>query len=170
MDRHTLTLAGCGLMLLLASTGCKSTRSEVPPGRPYMSDGRQMPPGSTLFSSDPHPMAGNALSNTPGNPPGAPGALPGMPGSTPGTPGGQPGAPGQFGTPGPGASTNWGAPTGHAYGPPGTSGVVPTQASSPVALPTSPSAGAGTNPTLSPSPTSSSGPMGTLGAPSNNPL
>ncbi len=81
MDRHTLTLAGCGLMLLLASSGCKSTRSEVPPGRPYMSDGRQTPPGSTLFSSEPHPMAGNALSNTPGNLPGTPGGLPGTAGA-----------------------------------------------------------------------------------------
>ncbi len=163
MDRHTLTLASCGFMLLLASSGCRSTRSEVPPGRPYTSDGRQMPPGSTLFSSDAHPMAGNALSNTPGGLPGAPGALPGAPG-------GQPGSTGQFGTPGPGASNNWGAPTGNAYGPPGTAGVAPLQASRPALMPPPSAAPPSSSPAAAPPSTlpttrPDQGTMGQIGAP-----
>ncbi len=79
MDRLKLTLAGCGLSLLLAAPGCRSTRSEVPPHRPYSSDGKQMPP-TIGFSSDPHPMTGGAALAA-----GAPG-LPGSP---------------QFGTPTP---------------------------------------------------------------------
>ena len=54
MDRLKFTLAGCGLAALMAASGCRNLRSEVPAGRPYSSDGRQMP--SVGFSSDPHPM------------------------------------------------------------------------------------------------------------------
>jgi hypothetical protein len=94
MDRLNRTMAGCSLMLLLAAAGgCRSTRSEVPPGRPYTSDGRQVPPVG--FSAEPHPMTG------PGN-------------------AGGPGAP-QFGTPSPASSATMGAPTSNQYGPPGTS-------------------------------------------------
>ena len=53
MDRQTRRLAGFGLMFVLAASGCRSTRSEVPPGRQYSGDGRQVPPVG--FSSDPHP-------------------------------------------------------------------------------------------------------------------
>ena len=94
MDRLNRTLAGCGLMLLVAAGGCRSTRPEVPPGRSYSGDGRQAPPIN--FSSDPHPMTG-------------PGMAAGGPGSA------------QYGTPGPAASANYGAPTGNQFGPPGTS-------------------------------------------------
>jgi hypothetical protein len=99
MDRLKLTLAGCGLSLVLAAPGCRSTRSEVPPHRPYSSDGKQMPP-TIGFSSDPHPLTGGAAMN--------PGAS-GMPGSP------------QFGTPPPSVA-GAGAPTIGSYGAPGTSG------------------------------------------------
>ena len=69
MDRLNRTLTGCGLTLLLAAGGCRSTQPEVPPGRPYTSDGRQVPPIG--FSSDPHPMSG----------PGITAGVPGMAGS-----------------------------------------------------------------------------------------
>ena len=46
MDRLNRTLAGSGLALLVAATGsgCRSTQSQVPPGRPYTNDGRQGAP------------------------------------------------------------------------------------------------------------------------------
>jgi hypothetical protein len=94
MDRLNRTLAGCGLALLLAAGGCRSTHPEVPPGRPYTSDGRQAPP-SIGFSSDPHPMTG-----------------PGIVSGTPGAP--------QLGTPGPASTANYGTPTNNMYGPPNT--------------------------------------------------
>src|SRR5512135_389761 len=103
MDRLNRTLAGSGLALLVAATGsgCRSTQSQVPPGRPYTNDGRQGAPVG--FSTEPHPMSGAA--------------------STPVAPygGGAPGATGQLGTPAPGAAAGLGAPTGHLYGPPGSS-------------------------------------------------
>jgi hypothetical protein len=95
MDRQTRRWAGCGLMIVLATSGCRSTRSEVPPGRRYSGDGRQVP--SVGFSSDPHPAGANAMGSVPGGP--------GM-------------MPGQYGTPSP-ATPNYGVPTGNAYGPPG---------------------------------------------------
>ncbi len=105
MDRLNRTLTGCGLTLLLAAGGCRSTQPEVPPGRPYANDGRQVPPIG--FSSDPHPMSG----------PGITANMPGMAGA--------PGSP-QLGTPGPAATANYGAPTGNQYGPPGyTAGMSP---------------------------------------------
>jgi hypothetical protein len=101
MDRLNRTVAGCGLTLVLAAAGgCKSTRPEVPPGRPYTSDGRQVPPIG--FSSDPHAMTG-------------PGIVAGS---------GASGGP-QFGTPGSATSANMGAPTMNQFGPPGTSGGMP---------------------------------------------
>ena len=95
MDRQTRRLAGCGLIFVLATSGCRSTRSEVPPGRRYSGDGRQVP--SVGFSSDPHPAGANGM-----------GSVPGGPGTMPG----------QYGTPSP-ATPNYGMPTGNAYGPPG---------------------------------------------------
>jgi len=95
MDRQTRRLAGFGLMFVLATSGCRSTRPEVPPGRKYSGDGRQVP--SVGFSSDPHPAGANGM-----------GSVPGGPGTMPG----------QYGTPSP-ATPNYGAPTGHSYGPPG---------------------------------------------------
>lgn len=103
MDRLNRTLAGSGLALLVAATGsgCRSTQSQVPPGRPYTNDGR---PGAPVgFSTEPHPMSGAA--------------------STPVTPyaAGAPGATGQLGTPTPGGAASFGAPMGPMYGPPGSS-------------------------------------------------
>jgi hypothetical protein len=95
MDRLNRTVAGCGLMLLMAAGGCRSTRPEVPPGRPYTNDGRQVPP--IAFSSEPHAMSG-------------PGITAGMPAGL-----GQP----QLGTPGPASAGNYGAPTANQYGAPG---------------------------------------------------
>jgi hypothetical protein len=107
MDRLNRNAAGCGLMLMLATAGgCRSTRPEVPPGRPYTNDGRQVPPIN--FSSDPHPMTGPGIVAGPG----------------------APGAP-QYGTPSSASSANFGAPTGNQYGPPGTAtgvGTVPAGA------------------------------------------
>jgi hypothetical protein len=109
MDRLNRILTGCGLTLLLAAGGCRSTQPEVPPGRAYNNDGRQNPPIG--FSSDAHPsVTGPGITN-------------GMPGMA-----GAPGAP-QLGTPGPGATANYGAPTGNTYGPPGyTAGMAPLPA------------------------------------------
>lgn len=102
MDRHKALVAGCGVVLLLVAPGCRSTRSEVPPGRPYGGDGRPIPSmPSTGFSSEPRPSVSMGT-NYPGNV---------GPGGT---------AP-QYGTPAPGAGERYGAPTPNAYGPPGTS-------------------------------------------------
>jgi hypothetical protein len=105
MDRLNRSLTGCGLILLLAAGGCRSTQPEVPPARPYTSDGRQAPPVG--FSSDPHAL----------NVPGLNAGVPGMAAA--------PGAP-QLGTPGPASSTNYGAPTTNQYAAPGyTAGMAP---------------------------------------------
>jgi hypothetical protein len=105
MDRLKLTLTGCGLAVLLAASGCRNLRSEVPPGRPFSSDANQAP--TVGFSSDPHP----GLNPGAGAMPGAPGTVPGMTSESAG----------KYGTPAPGASDNYGAPTANSYGPPGTS-------------------------------------------------
>jgi hypothetical protein len=54
MDRLTRPFVACGLGLLLATTGCKSTHNEVPPGRPFAKDGQQRK--AIEFSSDGHPV------------------------------------------------------------------------------------------------------------------
>jgi hypothetical protein len=140
MDRLNRTMAGCGLSLLLVSAGgCRSTRHEVPPGRPYTSDGRQAPPIN--FSNDPHPMTGPGIAN-------------GM---------GAPGGP-QYGTPSSAMSSNHGAPTGNQYGPPGTAmggGQMPSgpgfssSGTEPTSMPPAglgaPSVGQETGPTSAPS-------------------
>jgi hypothetical protein len=95
MERLTRTMAGCGLTLALAVAGCKSTHSEVPPGRPYSADGRQAPPVG--FSADPHPITSPGIAGAPGSP--------------------------QYGVPGAANSGNFGAPTNNAFGPPGTAPV-----------------------------------------------
>ncbi len=98
MDRLSYTLAACGISALLLGTGCRSTRSEVPPGRPYAGDGRQAPPVG--FSSDPRPLPNNAAGLTPGV---------------------IPNTPGKYGTPTPGDSGRYGVPTVGNYGAPGSS-------------------------------------------------
>ncbi len=51
----------CALGLLAVGTGCRSTRPEVPPGRPFAPDGRQRK--AIEFSSDGHPMSAAATAN-----------------------------------------------------------------------------------------------------------
>jgi hypothetical protein len=115
MDRlNQRLLACCGLSVILAAAGCRSTRSEVPPGRQYTNDGRQIP--TIGFSSDPHaPQSPTFAGNVPGTGPGA--------------------MSGALGGPTPNASA-FGVPTNHAYGPPETASIP----SSPGSL-TSPSFG-----------------------------
>ena len=100
MERHiscprTRAVLGCALTvssILAFGTSCRSTRSEVPPHRPFMTDGRQAPPIN---------FSGNSSSPSDGLPPVSAGQ-----GSS-------------YGTPAPGAS-NYGAPTANAFGAPGT--------------------------------------------------
>jgi len=87
---YALTLSS----ILATGTSCRSTRSEVPPHRPFVTDGRKAPPIN--FSGD----SANPADGLP-------------PVST--------GQPSSFGTPAPGAKDNYGAPTTNAYGPPSTS-------------------------------------------------
>lgn len=100
MDRLKLSVAGCGLAALLAATGCRSMRNEVPPGRPYSAETQPSP--AVGFSSDPHPQIGVGASALPGGPPGSTG---------------------QLGTPAMAGGPAYGAPTNNMYGPPGTSTV-----------------------------------------------
>lgn len=101
MERH-IALQGrvvlsCVLMgsaFLGMGIGCRSTPSEVPPHKPFMTDGRKAPP-INFSGNSPNPSDGLPPVNT-----------------------GQPSA---FGTPNPGASNNYGAPTNNSFGPPNTS-------------------------------------------------
>jgi hypothetical protein len=103
MDRLSRTLAGCGLALLLAAPGCKSTANKVPPGRRFMNDGQQQGP---MWGSDSHAM--NSM-NSP--------AYAMQPNTMPGQPGGA----STVGTPMAGGSTI-AVPTQGMFGAPGTSG------------------------------------------------
>ena len=106
MDRLNRGLAGYGLVLALTipGAGCRTTPSEVPPGRPFASDGK--PPVG--FSQSPNPDPYGAM------PPPSNGA-------------------GQYGTPAPSQGNSF-APTGNAFGPPGTSVLGPAPAMVPSAL------------------------------------
>jgi hypothetical protein len=116
MDRRIrMSMGGVAALmaggLLLCSTGCRSTRSEVPAGKPYQTNGGAPP--TVGFSQEPHPTTANGMGNLYGNR--GPGAMAqdGMASS-----GGQ-GAT-VYGTPTPG--TSLGLPTANQFGPPGTSG------------------------------------------------
>jgi hypothetical protein len=99
MDRlKHARLASVGLGLILAASGCHGIRSDVPPGRQYMNDGRQVPPVG--FSSDARPSL-------------APGMNGSMPGLVPSGPSSSISAPAT-------GSSSYGAPTTNAYGPPVT--------------------------------------------------
>jgi hypothetical protein len=50
-----------GLGLLMAASGCRSTRNEVPPGRPFAKDGQQRK--AIEFSSEGHPVSAAATTN-----------------------------------------------------------------------------------------------------------
>ena len=135
MDRLRRILAGGTLAMMLgtvvAASGCRSTRNEVPPGPKYPTTGE---PSAAGFNSAPHPY--NALSSPYATNPSIAGAgqpgmsgSPGLGSSTPGSgmdampPGmGSGASPSGLGTPLPG-SPGMGQPTPNAYGPPGTSGI-----------------------------------------------
>ena len=127
MDRLRRMLAGGTLAIMLgtivAASGCRSMRDEVPPGPRYSTTGE--PSASGGFNSDPHPYNGVASPYGNGSIPGQPG----MPGSAGPGGAGMGGLPGlgaggsqsSFGTPTP-TPAGMGQPTNNAYGGPGTSG------------------------------------------------
>ena len=61
MDRLACRFVAFGLGLLLAASGCRSTRNEVPPGRPFAKDGQQRK--AIEFSSGGHPVSAAASAN-----------------------------------------------------------------------------------------------------------
>jgi hypothetical protein len=111
MDRQSRVLAGGCLAvsaaLLMNVAGCRCMRNDVPPGKPYSTNGGTPPPVS--FNSDPHPNT-SVGAGLYGNPL-APGST--SPDAGPAGSGGQ----AQFGTPGP-TSSPYGAPVPARYGPP----------------------------------------------------
>jgi hypothetical protein len=58
MDRLPRPFVACGLGLLMAAAGCRATRTEVPPGRPFATDGNQKK--AIEFSSEGHPISAAA--------------------------------------------------------------------------------------------------------------
>ena len=121
MDRPHRPLAAVVLALTTLAPGCRSTRPEVPPARPYTSDGRQRKPID--FSSESHPLSGAATAVM-------------QPNMTPGN---------RMGSPSMGRSrdesaTPFGAMPGPSYGGPGTSGLgeppSPLPAPGPLSAPT----------------------------------
>jgi hypothetical protein len=102
MDRLPRPFVACGVGLLLAAAGCRATRPEVPPGRPYAQDGQQRK--AIEFSSDGHPVSGAATANFMPSNLGGSGLASGI-GASDGRPDG----------------AALGGPPG-AYGPPGTAG------------------------------------------------
>jgi hypothetical protein len=104
-------------LALVASLGCRSTKSEVPPGRPYARTGE---PPAVGFSSDPRPGPANAASGIDYNiGPGASGddqATRTRPATT-------------FGMPTAGEKAS--RPTTNSYGPPGTAGIDRTAGATP---------------------------------------
>lgn len=123
MDRHyhvflssRRLLAAALLASVAVSSGCRSTRSEVPPGKPYARTGEQPP--AVGFSTQPHPANSggmNPVANI------GPGGLTDDRLAGGGT--GQTAEP-LYGTPTPG-SKGVELPTANSYGPPGTSGFDP---------------------------------------------
>lgn len=115
MDRrqHTLRitkLAVIGGMLAISSVGCRSTRNEVPPGRPYQTVGN---PPTVGFSSEPHQNAGQGMAGLYGNRGGGAAISDGAGSPRPGDV--------VLGTPTQN-TTNLGVPSDHQYGAPGTAG------------------------------------------------
>jgi hypothetical protein len=140
MDRLTRTLAGCGLALLASATGCRTAHDEVPPGRPFRNDGREIPPPVGL-STQPHMPPITASQSVGGQGNMAPGSDPTArptPGDLTGSfPGARFGGPGTSGASG-GSTSGLGQPPAI---PPSdisqTGGTAPT----PSARPTQPSSG-----------------------------
>jgi len=126
MDRLVIPfshrLVGGALVLsVVASVGCRSTKSEVPPGRSYARTAAQPP--TVGFSSEPHPAVAS----------GAPGSYNLGPGGSIDDPlAAQQQRKQIFGTPTTGEKLA--RPTENDYGPPGTSGLDPTAGPSPGVL------------------------------------
>ncbi len=114
MDRLNRSLLAGSMAMAAAvafccSQGCRSTHSEVPPGKPYQTTGGSPP--TVGFSNDPHPSLARG-----------PASLYNMgPGSQVQDGRGDSSNPGglMLGTPTQG-TVNLGAPTNNLYGPPGT--------------------------------------------------
>jgi hypothetical protein len=107
MDRLRRLLTGGTLVMVLgpviAASGCRSMRNEVPPGKPYSTTGGTPP--SIGFNSDPRPNAAIGAGMYPNATPGqsgvpTPGGSPGMMGSDATYSAGGASA-SQFGTPAP---------------------------------------------------------------------
>lgn len=116
-------LVPLGAMLALAvaaSSGCRSTKSEVPPGRPYARTGE---PPVVGFSSEPHPAPANIAGGFDYNV---------GPGASADDKVARTKAATTFGTPTAGEKVA--RPTTNAYGPPGTSGVDPSAGATPADL------------------------------------
>jgi hypothetical protein len=105
--RMTLTA-----VLACCLQGCRSTHSEVPPGKPYQTTGAPSP--SVGFSNEPHPSLATGMANLYGNR--APGSLTQDGRGDSSNAGGL-----MLGTPTPGPA-NLGAPTDNKYAAPGTAG------------------------------------------------
>jgi hypothetical protein len=93
LSRTTLRMIGLALAIVPAAAGCRSMRSDVPPGRPFASDGKT--PQALNFGSSPNP------STAPLAPPIS----------------GTPGAPNSYGTPPPGGNPYGSAPMGSPMAP-----------------------------------------------------
>jgi hypothetical protein len=113
--------------LLLFGGGCRSVKSEVPPGKPYQTTGSEPP--SVGFGSDPHPAQTGGLANLYANRGPSHAVQDGR------------NLPDldqiqnqdlSYGTPTP--TTNIYTPTENGYGPPGTSGLSETNPSSTKAI------------------------------------
>jgi hypothetical protein len=121
MDRLSRVMAVGSLALVLGTgltaSGCRSMRSEVPPGKPYSTTGGQPP--TVGFSSAPHPNtgAGAGLYGNASNPgatsPDGNQSFSASNGMSP-----------KLGTPAPNPG-NYGAPTPNSYGPIGSAGTGP---------------------------------------------
>jgi hypothetical protein len=116
MDRPSCVFSTRILALLigvqLGLSGCRSTRSEVPPGKPYQTTGGMQP--TVGFSSEPHPSTASGMAGLYGNK--APGSFVQDVQSR-----SAPSGDVTYGTPNTGNGT-LGLPTDNRYGPPNTSG------------------------------------------------
>ena len=125
MDRRVVPfsqrlLGGFVIASLAWSVGCRSTKSEVPPGKSYARTAAQPP--AVGFSSEPHAAPLNASQGSYNLGPG--GAIDDPLGARQRKP--------EFGTPT--AGEKMARPTENQYGPPGTSGLDPTAGPGPGAL------------------------------------
>jgi hypothetical protein len=116
MDRRNVVLAIGKFavitgVLVLGSSGCRSTRNEVPAGKPYQTSGN---PPTVGFSTEPHPNLSQGMAGLVGNR-GPGGLIADGSGST-----GQSGST-VLGIPTQG-NARLGAPSDHQYSAPGTSG------------------------------------------------